>query len=217
MNLIELRKEKVQKIIPLLRKEYPKAHCELDHRNPLELLAAVILSAQCTDKRVNRVTPSVFKKYKTARAYAEAPTAEFEQMIRSTGFYRSKAKSIQGAMKVIAEKHGGKVPKTMEELTHLPGVGRKTANVILGVAFGISSGVVVDTHVKRIAQRLGLSRHNDPEKIEQDLIQVLPKKEWIDFAHLIIFHGRRCCYARNPECPRCPVQKYCEYYATLRK
>lgn len=216
MNIVEERKEKAKKIIPLLKKEYPEARIELDQKNPLELLVATILSAQCTDKRVNLVTPSLFKKYKTARAYAEAPMAELEGMIRSTGFFRSKARSIQGAMKVISERHGGKVPATMEELTHLPGVGRKTANVILGNAFGIP-GIVVDTHVKRIANRLGLTHQNDPEKIEQDLMPVIPQKEWTHFSHLLIFHGRRCCYARNPECPRCPVRKHCVYYATLRK
>jgi len=212
MSKIEARKKKAKKIIPQLRKLYPNAHCELDHKNPIELLPAVILSAQCTDKRVNLVTPALFKKYRTAKDYTRANIKDLEALIKSTGFYKNKAKSIQGAFKTIVEKHGGKVPQTLDELVKLPGVGRKTANVIMGVAFGIPSGVVVDTHVKRITNRLGLTTQQDPVKIEHDLLEVLPKKDWIDYSHLIIWHGRRLCFARKPDCPNCPLQKQCDFY-----
>lgn len=212
MKKTEARKLKAKKIMPLLHKLYPDAQCELDHKNPIELLTAVILSAQCTDKRVNMVTPKLFKKYQTAKDYARAKPSELENLIKSTGFYKNKAKSIMGAFKAIEEHHGGKVPKNIEELVKLPGVGRKTANVILGVAYKIASGVVVDTHVKRITNRFGLTSRQDPVKIEQDLMEVLPKKEWIDYSHLVIFHGRRMCFARKPNCAECPLQKYCDYY-----
>lgn len=216
MRLLEARKLKARKVIPLLRKKYPDVHCELDYKNPLELFVAVVLSAQCTDKRVNMVTPALFKKYKTTKDYASVKPSELEGLIRSTGFYKNKAKSIQNATKEMVEKHAGKVPKTMEELIHLPGVGRKTANVILGVAYGIASGVVVDTHVKRLTNRIGFTTHLDPVKIEQDLTHILPKKEWIDFSHLLIFHGRRTCFARKPDCPHCPLQNHCDFYQQIK-
>ena len=179
-------RERVARLVKAWPKVYPDAHCELDFRNPLELLVATILSAQCTDKRVNMVTPAVFKKYRTAKDYANAPQAEFENAIRSTGFYRSKTKSIRGAMRAIAEEHGGKVPDTMEELNALPGVGRKTANVVLGNAFHKDEGIVVDTHVIRLSQRLGLTKHKDAEKIERDLMKLVPREHWTDWSHWLI-------------------------------
>jgi endonuclease-3 len=197
------------RIIAGLRKAYPQAHCELKHSNPLELLIATILSAQCTDKRVNLVTAELFKKYRSAADFAKAPLPELEQAIKSTGFFRNKAKSIKAACQAIVEKHGGQVPRTMEELTALGGVGRKTANVVLGNAFDINTGVVVDTHVARLSQRLGLTREKAPEKIEQDLMQLAPQKEWALLSHLLIWHGRRRCYARNPDCPNCEVRDLC--------
>ena len=190
-------------------KIYPHAHCELDFRNALELLVATILSAQSTDKRVNMVTPALFRKYRTAKDYAGAPLPELENAIKSTGFYRNKAKSIRGAMREIVEKHGGKVPDTMEELCALPGVGRKTANVVLGNAFHKNEGIVVDTHVIRLSQRLGLTKQKDPVKIEHDLMKLIPREDWTDWSHWLIWHGRRRCYARKPECSRCEVFKLC--------
>ena len=212
MKNLQAKKQKARKIIPLLRQLYPDIRCELDYKNPIQLLAAVILSAQCTDKRVNLVTPALFQKYKTAKDFARACPVELETIIRSTGFYKNKAKSIIGAFKAIEEKHGGEVPRNIDDLVKLPGVGRKTANVILGVAYHIESGVVVDTHVKRITNRFGLTKQQDPVKIEQELVQILPKEEWIDFSHLVIFHGRRLCFARKPNCPQCPIQKECDYF-----
>jgi endonuclease III len=172
-------------------------------------LVATILSAQCTDKRVNMVTPALFAKYRTAADYARAPRAEFERAIQSTGFFRNKTKSIQGAAKAIAEKHGGKVPKTMAQLRELPGVGRKTANVVLGNAFGVDEGIVVDTHVIRLSQRLRLTKHNDPEKIEQDLMKLVPREHWTNWSHWLIWHGRRRCFARRPDCHDCEVFRLC--------
>jgi len=201
-----------QRVAQLLKgwpKIYPNAHCELDFRNPLELLVATILSAQSTDKRVNMVTPALFKKYRTAKNYANAPQTELENAIKSTGFYRNKAKSIRGAMRAIVEKHGGKVPDTMEELCALPGVGRKTANVVLGNAFHKNEGIVVDTHVIRLSQRLGLTKHKDAGKIEQDLMKLVPREHWTDWSHWLIWHGRRRCYARKPDCSRCEVFRLC--------
>ncbi len=212
MKNLQAKKQRAQKIIPLLRQLYPDIRCELDYKNPIQLLAAVILSAQCTDKRVNLVTPALFQKYKTAKDFAQARPAELEAIIRSTGFYKNKAKSIIGAFKAIEEKHDGKVPQNIDDLVQLPGVGRKTANVILGVAYKIASGVVVDTHVKRITNRFGLTQQQDPVKIEQELVQILPQKEWIDFSHLVIFHGRRLCFARKPNCAVCSIQKWCDYF-----
>jgi endonuclease-3 len=202
-------RERVAKLVKAWPKVYPNAHCELNFRNPLELLVATILSAQCTDKRVNMVTPALFKKYRTAKDYANAPQAEFENAIRSTGFYRSKTKSIRGAMRAIAEEHGGKVPDTMEELNALPGVGRKTANVVLGNAFHKNAGIVVDTHVIRLSQRLGLTKHKDAEKIERDLMKLVPREHWTGWSHWLIWHGRRRCYARKPDCSNCEVFPLC--------
>ncbi|HEX8188353.1 MAG TPA: endonuclease III, partial [Pyrinomonadaceae bacterium] len=184
-------KRRVGRIVGLLKQEYPEARCSLDHGNALELLVATILSAQCTDERVNVVTSSLFRKYRTWEDYAAAPAAELEADIRPTGFFRNKAKSIQGACRLIGERHGGSVPRSMGELLELPGVARKTANVVLGNAYGIASGVVVDTHVSRLSARLGLSGEKAPEKIERDLAGLLPESDWIDFPHLLIAHGRK--------------------------
>jgi endonuclease-3 len=202
-------RERVAQLVDVWPQVYPDAHTELDFRNPLQLLVATILSAQCTDKRVNMVTPALFKKYRTAKDYANAPQAELEKAIRSTGFYRNKTKSIRAAMRAIAEKHGGKIPDTMEQLRALPGVGRKTANVVLGNAFGKNEGIVVDTHVGRLSQRLGLTKHKDPEKIERDLMKLVPREHWTDWSHWLIWHGRRRCYARKPDCSRCEVFRLC--------
>jgi len=195
-------RERMKQLIEIWPKVYPDAHTELNFKNPLQLLVATILSAQCTDKRVNMVTPALFRKYRTAKDYANAPQAEFEKAIKSTGFFRSKTKSIRGAMHAIAEKHGGKVPDTMEALTALPGVGRKTANVVLGNALHRDEGIVVDTHVIRLSQRLGLTKHKDAEKIEIDLMKLVPPEHWTDCSHWLIWHGRRRCYARKPDCSR---------------
>ncbi len=202
-------KDRTRKIIARLKKAYPDAKCSLNHSNPLELLIATILSAQCTDERVNIVTADLFRKYRSCADYLKAPTSELQNDVRTTGFFRNKTKSIQGACKVLSEKHGDRVPETMEELLQLPGVARKTANVVLGNAFGIASGVVVDTHVSRLSQRLGLTTNKTPEKIERDLVELVPKKDWIDFSHLLIYHGRRICKARKPLCEKCVVEKYC--------
>ena len=201
--------ERVAQLVEVWSQVYPGAHCELDFRNPLELLVATILSAQCTDKRVNMVTPALFKKYRRAKDYANAPQAEVENAIRSTGFYRNKAKSIRGAMRAIAEEHNGKVPETMEALRALPGVGRKTANVVLGNAFGKNEGIVVDTHVARLSHRLGLTRQKDPEKIERDLMKLVPREHWTNWSHWLIWHGRRRCFARKPDCSQCEVFQLC--------
>ena len=190
-------------------KVYPGAHCELDFRNPLELLIATILSAQCTDKRVNMVTPALFKKYRTAADYAKAPQPELERAIRSTGFFRNKTKSIRAATSTIDKKFGGKVPDSMEKLRELPGVGRKTANVVLGNAFHKDEGIVVDTHVMRLSQRLRLTKQTDPEKIERDLMKLVPRKHWTNWSHWLIWHGRRRCYARKPDCSQCEVFRLC--------
>jgi endonuclease III len=205
----QAKQQRTKQIIAGLMAAYPDAHCELDHSNPLELLIATILSAQCTDKRVNLVTPTLFKKYPTAGAYAVASAAELEQAIKSTGFFRNKTRSIQTACQALLEKHDGKVPQTMEELRELGGVGRKTANVVLGNAFNINCGVVVDTHVARLSGRLGLTREKTPEKIELDLMQLVPNEQWTLFSHLLIWHGRRRCFARKPDCPQCEVRKLC--------
>lgn len=203
------KKQHTKQIIRLLKKAYPDAHCALNHSNALELLIATILSAQCTDERVNIVTAQLFRKYRTAEDYARADRAELERDIHSTGFFRNKAKSIQGAAQIIAEQYSGRVPETMEELLALPGVARKTANVVLGNAFNIASGVVVDTHVSRLSQRLGLTENQIPEKIEQDLTALVPKKDWVIFSHLLISHGRAICKARNPQCAECLLEKLC--------
>ncbi len=200
---------RTKKIIAGLIKTYPDAHCELVHQNPLELLVATILSAQCTDKRVNIVTETLFKKYRSAKDFAGAELSELEQDIRSTGFYKNKARNIQSACRDIVEKHGGQVPRTMERLLELGGVGRKTANVVLGNAFDINMGVVVDTHVGRLSHRLGLTSHRAPEKIETDLMALVPQPQWTWFSHLLIWHGRRRCFARKPDCANCELLKWC--------
>jgi endonuclease-3 len=184
---------------------YPDATCELDFRSPYELVVATILSAQCTDQRVNQVTPELFRRWPTPRALAGAGQAEVERVIQSTGFFRNKAKSLRGMARVLVERHGSEVPRTMEEMLDLPGVARKTANVVLGTAYGLATGVVVDTHVHRLSRRLGLTREDDPKKIERDLMALLPEEEWVGFAHRLIWHGRRVCVARKPRCGVCPL------------
>src|SRR5579864_7657271 len=200
---------RVAAILAKLNEAYPNATCELNHKNAFELLIATILSAQCTDVRVNQVTQTLFPKYPDAKAFAYATPGELEQEIRHTGFFRNKTKSVMGASKGILENFGGEVPRTMEEILTLPGVARKTANVVLGTAYGIPSGIVVDTHVQRIANRLDLTRNEDPKKIEQDLMQVIPKDKWILFSHQIIWHGRRVCQARKPKCVECNLESLC--------
>ncbi|HLQ78609.1 MAG TPA: endonuclease III [Terriglobia bacterium] len=200
---------KAEQIYSRLETAYPDAKCALDFANPLQLLVATILSAQSTDKTVNTVTPALFRKYKTAKQFAEADVAELEKMIHSTGFFRNKAKSVQGACRLIVEKHGGQVPREMDQLLELPGVARKTANVVLGVAFGIAEGVVVDTHVQRLSGRLKLSKESRPEKIETDLMELFPRDKWIHLSHLLIHHGRAVCDARKPKCLKCPIEDLC--------
>ncbi len=201
--------QRIGTIIERLSARFPEAHCALAHQDPLQLLVATILSAQCTDVRVNMVTRELFRKYRTAGDYAAADPAVFEQEIRSTGFFRNKTKSILGMAQALVERHGGTVPDTMEALTVLPGVGRKTANVVLGTAFGKNEGVVVDTHVVRIAGRLRLSMQDDPVRIEQDLMAIVPRAEWTQFSHTLIHHGRQICDARKPKCEICPVADLC--------
>ncbi|MCB4757467.1 MAG: endonuclease III [Elusimicrobia bacterium] len=199
----------VNALIEGLRRVYPRAACALHFKNPLELLVATILSAQCTDERVNKVTPDLFNKYRQAGDYAQAPLPQLEKEVKSTGFYRNKAKSIHGMARMLVDRFGGEVPRSMDELIQLPGVARKTANVVLGTAFGIADGIVVDTHVIRLSERLGLSKEKTPEKIEKDLMAQVSQKDWIWFAHALTTHGRQVCKARNPLCPRCPVRKEC--------
>lgn len=200
---------RIRPIIAKLERRYPDAACALDHRNPLELLVATILSAQCTDARVNMVTRELFRRYRTAEDYANADPERFEEEIRSTGFYRNKTRAILGMARALVDRHGGAVPDTMEDLVRLPGVGRKTANVVLGTAFGKNEGIVVDTHVQRIARRLKLTSQKDPGKIENDLMKLVPREKWTLFAHLLIFHGRQICTARAPKCEICPVNDLC--------
>ncbi len=206
----KLTKKRIQSILEILSRTYPDVKTALRHRNPVELLVATILSAQCTDERVNQVTTTLFKKLRTAKDFAEVPLSTLEEMIRPTGFYRNKAKSIQACCVALVQRHGGKVPNDMEALVQLPGIGRKTANVILGSAFGIP-GMVVDTHVKRVSQRIGLTTQSDPVKIEFDLMPLIPKKDWIAFSHQMIWHGRALCKARKPKCPECPLLDLCDY------
>jgi endonuclease-3 len=206
---IPQKQERTAAIIAGLRKTYPDAHCELNYTNPLELLIATILSAQCTDKQVNIVTEDLFKKHTSCNAFANAPLAELEQDIKRIGLYRAKAKNIQSACRDLVEKHNGQVPRTMEELTALAGVGRKTANVVLGNAYNINVGIVVDTHVHRLSHRLKLTTKSTPEKIEADLQQLVARDEWCLFSHLLIWHGRRRCYARTPDCPNCEIKNLC--------
>lgn len=202
-------RRRVEQLIDRFRKTYPDAHCELDYANPLQLLIATILSAQCSDKQVNIVTKELFQQYKTARDFAEAQLEEMEQRIRRIGLYRNKAKAIKAACQCLVDQHRGQVPRSMEELTALDGVGRKTANVVLGNAFNIQEGVVVDTHVARLSQRLKITRHTNPSKIEEDLMEWIPQPDWAMFSHWLIWHGRRRCYARKPDCPHCEVADLC--------
>ncbi len=203
------RKDRAKALGELLPRIYPDAHCELVFSNPLELLVATILSAQCTDKRVNIVTAALFPRCPDVRAYAEIPLPELESLIHSTGFYRNKAKNIQAMAARLLAEHGGEVPQTLEALAALPGVGRKTANVVLGNAFGKNEGVVVDTHVGRLSLRLGLTKHSDPVKVEKDLAGLFPRDRWTDLSHWLIFHGRRRCMARNPDCAHCELLALC--------
>lgn len=202
--------ERVAAILAGLQKAYPGATCALHHRNAWELLVATILSAQCTDARVNMVTPELFRRFPTPAAMSKAGLPELEDLIRTTGFFRNKAKSISGAAKGVVERFGGTVPKTMDELLTLPGVARKTANVVLGTAYGIAVGIVVDTHVLRLSRRLELTLNTEPVKVEQDLIKIIPKDHWIDFSHELILHGRAICIARKPRCADCVIEKQCD-------
>jgi endonuclease III len=206
---VKTLKTRAKKIIQLLKRAYPDAKCSLNYSNPFELLIATILSAQCTDERVNIVTADLFRKFRKPEDYLKVPASELERDIRTTGFFRNKTKSIQGTAKVLTEQYAGHVPETIEELLELPGVARKTANVVLGNAFGVASGVVVDTHVTRLSRRLVLTQQKHPEKIENDLVAIVPRKDWVIFSHLLIAHGRKICKARNPLCPECVVEKYC--------
>lgn len=196
-------------ILRRLRAAYPEARCALHHQNPLQLLVATILSAQCTDQRVNLVTPALFRRYRTAADFAAARPTELEAMIRSTGFFRNKARSIRNCCQSLVAKYDGRVPETLDELIQLDGIGRKTANVVLGVAYGKAEGVVVDTHVSRLSHRMGLTRQTAPEKIEQALIKLVPRNNWIDFSHLLIWHGRKRCTARKPDCIQCEIADIC--------
>lgn len=202
-------RERIAQLVQVFPEIYPGAHCELNFKNPLQLLIATILSAQCTDKRVNMVTPALFKKYPTAVDYAKAPVTEFEKAIKSTGFFRNKTKNIRAATSRIAERYGGRVPDTMEQLRELPGVGRKTANVVLGNAFGKDEGIVVDTHVARLSHRIRLTKQVDPEKIERDLMKLVPREHWTLWSHWLIWHGRRRCFARKPDCNQCEIFRLC--------
>ena len=203
------RPERAAAVTATLARTYPTAHCELDYATPLQLLIATILSAQCTDKRVNLVTAELFKKFRTAQDFAAAPLAEIEEAVKSTGFFRNKAKNIKACCAALVEKFGGEVPRTMDELHALAGVGRKTANVVLGNAFDINVGVVVDTHVTRLANRLGLAKGTDAVKLEQDLIKLVPQEQWTLFSHWLIWHGRRRCAARSPDCVNCEIKNLC--------
>jgi endonuclease-3 len=215
--MIADKKKRTAEIIRRLKKAYPDAHCALNHTNPFELTVATILSAQCTDRQVNIVTADLFRKYRKPQDYLEVSQEELENDIRSIGFFRSKAKNIQAASKTLIENFGGKIPETMEEMITLAGVGRKTANVVLGNAFGIASGVVVDTHVSRLSQRLGLTKQKTPEKIEKDLEKLVPKEDWVMFPHWLIFHGRQICHARKPKCLECVLADICPSYKVFVK
>jgi endonuclease III len=206
---IEAKITRTRAIIAGLQLAYPDAHCELNFSNPLELLIATILSAQCTDKRVNLVTAELFRRYQCAEDFANAPLEDLEAAVKTTGFFRNKAKNIRACCRALIAKHGGQVPRTMAELHALDGVGRKTANVVLGNAFGINGGIVVDTHVTRLANRLGLTKQTDAVKIEQDLIKLVPQEQWTLFSHWLIWHGRRRCTARKPDCTNCEIAKLC--------
>ena len=214
-------KERIGKIIRILRREYPGSRTALGFESPLQILVATILAAQCTDKMVNQITPALFSKYPTAAAFAAADRAELEAEIRPTGFFRNKAKSIIGAARKIVEDFGGQVPANMANLVTLPGVARKTANIVLSSGYGIAEGIAVDTHVRRLSGRLGLSRQHDPEKIEKDLLKLVPKKDWLDFNYMLVNHGRKTCQARKPRCPECGVRRLCpsatRLYPELKK
>jgi endonuclease-3 len=203
------KKARAIEVFARLKRAHPDAHCELDYETPLQLVMATILSAQCTDKRVNMVTPTLFKRFPTAQALADAQQEELEEIVKSTGFFRNKAKSLIGLGKALVERHGGAVPDSMETLVKLPGVGRKTANVILGNAFRKNEGVVVDTHVGRLSLRLGLTRETDPVKVERELMPLIPREDWTMLAHVLVFHGRRICYARTPKCEICVLSEIC--------
>lgn len=207
--MVTIEPDNVNSIITRLRESYPDAHCELEYDTPHQLLVATILSAQCTDKRVNQVTPQLFLSYPTVVDFATADRGELEEAVRSTGFYRQKAKYIQESSQTILHKYGGEVPGDMEDLLSLNGVARKTANVVLGEIFNVADGVTVDTHVKRLAKRLGLTAQTDPVRVEKELMAIIPPDSWIEISHLLIFHGRRCCYARKPDCANCPLKDLC--------
>ncbi|PMP63411.1 MAG: endonuclease III [Caldimicrobium thiodismutans] len=215
MNKEVRLEEKIKEIIRRLKEAYPEAKIALNFKNPLQLLVATILSAQCTDERVNKVTAELFEKYKTAKDFAEAPLEELANAIKSTGFYQQKAKYIKEACKIIVEKYGGEVPRSMDELLELPGVARKTANIVLSNAYGIVEGIPVDTHVSRLSQRLGLVKSKDPVKIERELMEIVPKEEWFSFPYLLQAHGRAICTARKPKCEECFLKDLCDYYASL--
>ena len=209
------RTERAPAVTSILARIYPRAHCELDYTNPLELLIATILSAQCTDVRVNLVTPPLFRTCRTAADYVALPVEQLEDLIHSTGFFRAKAKNIRACCAALVERHGGEVPRDMDALTALAGVGRKTANVVLGNAFGINTGVVVDTHVQRLTARLGLTKQTTPEKIERDLMKLIPRAQWTLFSHWLIWHGRRRCTARKPDCAGCELHTLCPLGAAI--
>lgn len=212
---LEDRKKRVREIIKRLRKEYPQAKTALNYRTPFELLVATILAAQCTDERVNKVTPGLFRKYPTVEDFARARPEELENDIRSTGFFRNKARSIIGLAGKLMAEFGGRVPDSMEELVKLPGVARKTANIVLSSAFKKAEGIAVDTHVRRLSERLGLSRHTQPEKIELDLMEIVPRQDWLDFNFLLVDHGRKICQARKPLCIQCVLKPLCPYFEKL--
>lgn len=209
MRQLENMKSRLQKIIPLLKKQYPSAGCSLDFKTPHQLLVATILSAQCTDDRVNAITPILFHKYRTVADFANSKISELENDIHSTGFFHNKAKAIRESSKMLMEQYDSQLPDSMEELIKLPGVGRKTASVVMGTAFGKTEGIVVDTHVMRLSKRLGLTKKEDSLRTENDLISIIPQKEWIIFSHLMIFHGRAVCRARKPDCKNCVIAGYC--------
>jgi len=209
METLLEKKARMRAILAALKRAYPNAKCSLDYQNPLQLLVATILSAQCTDARVNKTTPALFARYRTARDFANAKLPELEKYVRATGFYRNKAKNIQGACKLIVGKFGGKVPRTMKEILELPGVARKTANIVLGNAYGVVEGVPVDTHAIRISRLWGFTKQSDPKKIEKDLMEVVPRKDWLRISDLFVHHGRAVCIARRPRCSACPVEKFC--------
>ncbi|MFA6213823.1 MAG: endonuclease III [Candidatus Micrarchaeia archaeon] len=217
MESFPAKKDRARKIVTLLKRAYPDAKCSLVHTTPLQLLVATILSAQCTDARVNIVTPALFRRYRSAKDFSEADISELETLVRSTGFYHNKAKNIRASCRIIAEKHKGQVPRTMEEMLKLPGVARKTANIVLGNAYGVVEGVPVDTHAIRISHLLGWTRERQQEKIERDLMALLPRKDWLRISDLFVHHGRAICIARRPKCEMCPVNKLCPKVGLKKK